>query len=87
LIELTYERRDGRDRYHQRHGEHVVTEAPEAVWLFAYAAAIAREPGVARGIKLFSEEISRDMSMLGICTLDEMHAGRLVRGERDNKRC
>jgi isopentenyl diphosphate isomerase/L-lactate dehydrogenase-like FMN-dependent dehydrogenase len=50
------------------------------VWLFAYAAAIAREPGVARGIKLFSEEISRDMSMLGICTLDEMHAGRLVRG-------
>jgi L-lactate dehydrogenase (cytochrome) len=46
---------------------------------FAYAAAIAGEAGVAHGIKLFSDEISRNMAMLGICAMEEMHVGRLVR--------
>jgi L-lactate dehydrogenase (cytochrome) len=45
---------------------------------FAYAAAIAGEPGVAHAIKLLSDEIFRDMGMLGISALDQMHEGRLM---------
>jgi L-lactate dehydrogenase (cytochrome) len=49
---------------------------------FAYAAAVAGEAGVAHGIKLLSEEISRNMAMLGIRSLDQMHPGRLVPANR-----
>ncbi|MDB5841836.1 MAG: L-lactate dehydrogenase (FMN-dependent) and related alpha-hydroxy acid dehydrogenase-like protein [Herminiimonas sp.] len=45
---------------------------------FGYAAAIAGEAGVSHAIKLLSDEIFRDMGMLGIHALDQMHPGRLV---------
>ena len=45
---------------------------------FAYAAAIAGKAGAAHAIRLLSEEISRNMAMLGICTLAEMTAHQLV---------
>ena len=43
---------------------------------FAYAAAIAGEAGVAHAIDLLTQEVSRDMAMLGINTLDELSAQR-----------
>jgi len=43
---------------------------------FAYAAAIAGEAGVAHAIDLLTQEVSRDMAMLGINTLDELSAER-----------
>lgn len=46
---------------------------------FAYAAAIAGEAGVGHAIDLLSEEISRNMAMLGIRTLEEMTRDRLIR--------
>lgn len=49
---------------------------------FAYAAAIAGKAGVAHGIALLKEEVSRNMAMLGICGLDEMTMDRLVTLER-----
>jgi L-lactate dehydrogenase (cytochrome) len=45
---------------------------------FAYAAAIGGELGAAHAIRLLSDEIYRNMGMLGIATLDQMHAGRLI---------
>lgn len=39
---------------------------------FAYAASIAGQRGVAHGIRLLSDEVFRDMGMLGIASLDEM---------------
>jgi L-lactate dehydrogenase (cytochrome) len=45
---------------------------------FAYAAAIAGDAGVGHGIKLLSDEISRDMAMLGAQSLDQIHAGMLL---------
>ena len=44
---------------------------------FLYAAAIAGEPGVRHGIRLLSEEIERDMALLGITTLAEMTRERI----------
>jgi L-lactate dehydrogenase (cytochrome) len=43
---------------------------------FAYAASIAGEAGVAHAIDLLSQEVSRDMAMLGINSLDELSAAR-----------
>jgi L-lactate dehydrogenase (cytochrome) len=45
---------------------------------FAYAAAIAGEAGVDHAIKLLSDEISRDMGMLGIQALSQMSLERLT---------
>jgi len=44
---------------------------------FLYAAAIAGEPRVRHGIRLLSEEIERDMALLGITTLAEMTRERI----------
>jgi L-lactate dehydrogenase (cytochrome) len=46
---------------------------------FAYAAAIGGVDGVLRAIALLREEIERDMAMLGINDLRELHPGWLVR--------
>jgi L-lactate dehydrogenase (cytochrome) len=46
---------------------------------FLYAAAIGGEPGVRRGIDLLSEEIDRDMALLGINRLGEMRPELLMR--------
>ena len=46
---------------------------------FLYAAAIGGEPGVRRGIDLLSQEIDRDMALLGINTLAEMRPELLMR--------
>nr|WP_089401382.1 alpha-hydroxy acid oxidase [Noviherbaspirillum humi] len=45
---------------------------------FAYAAAVAGKDGVGHGIRLLSEEVSRNMAMLGIRRLADMTADRLV---------
>ncbi|MFL6716896.1 MAG: alpha-hydroxy acid oxidase [Burkholderiaceae bacterium] len=45
---------------------------------FAYAAAVAGKAGVAHGITLLKEEVSRNMAMLGICGLNEMTMDRLA---------
>lgn len=44
---------------------------------FNYAAACAGEAGVAHGIRLISEEIKRDMALLGITTIEQMDESRL----------
>lgn len=49
---------------------------------FAYAAAVAGQAGVAHGIALLKEEVSRNMAMLGICGIDEMTMDRLVALDR-----
>jgi L-lactate dehydrogenase (cytochrome) len=45
---------------------------------FLYAAAIAGEAGVRHGIRLLSEEIERDMALLGITALAQMTRERVV---------
>jgi hypothetical protein len=45
---------------------------------FLFAATIAGEAGVHHGAKLLRDEISRNMAMLGISTLDEMKREFLV---------
>jgi L-lactate dehydrogenase (cytochrome) len=45
---------------------------------FGYAAAVAGKEGVAHGITLLKEEISRNMAMLGICGISEMTMDRLI---------
>jgi L-lactate dehydrogenase (cytochrome) len=45
---------------------------------FAYAAAVAGKAGVAHGITLLKEEISRNMAMLGICGISDMTMDRLM---------
>jgi L-lactate dehydrogenase (cytochrome) len=45
---------------------------------FGYAAAVAGKAGVAHGITLLKEEISRNMAMLGICGIDDMTMDRLI---------
>jgi L-lactate dehydrogenase (cytochrome) len=44
---------------------------------FVYAAAVAGEPGVDHALKLFSEEIFRNMGLLGITSLAQMDRSRL----------
>jgi len=44
---------------------------------FLYAAAIGAEPGVRHGIGLLSDEIERDMALLGITTLAQMTRERV----------
>ena len=46
---------------------------------FLYAAAIGGEPGVRRGIDLLSQEIDRNMALLGINSLAEMRPELLMR--------
>jgi L-lactate dehydrogenase (cytochrome) len=46
---------------------------------FIYAAAIASEAGVGHAVKLLSEEVDRDMALLGINRLEEMKPDLLMR--------
>lgn len=46
---------------------------------FNYAAAVAGEAGVRRGIALLREEVSRNMAMLGVTSLSELDASYLMR--------
>ena len=46
---------------------------------FGYAAAIGGEAGVRHAIKLLSDEIQRDLALLGIANLSELTPQRLVR--------
>ena len=46
---------------------------------FNYAASIAGEPGVRHAIDILSQEILRNMALLGINRLDEVRDGRVVR--------
>jgi L-lactate dehydrogenase (cytochrome) len=45
---------------------------------FNYAASVAGEAGVRRGIELLREEVSRNMAMLGVNNLAELDASFLV---------
>jgi L-lactate dehydrogenase (cytochrome) len=45
---------------------------------FNYAAAVAGEHGVRKGITLLREEISRDMAMLGVSSTSDIHADVLM---------
>jgi L-lactate dehydrogenase (cytochrome) len=45
---------------------------------FNYAASVAGEAGVRHGITLLRQEVSRNMAMLGVNTLDELDASYLV---------
>jgi L-lactate dehydrogenase (cytochrome) len=46
---------------------------------FGFAGAVGGEAGVCRGIELLSDEIHRDMGLLGISSLDQLDAGWLMR--------
>jgi L-lactate dehydrogenase (cytochrome) len=46
---------------------------------FGFAAAIGGEEGVSYAIRLLSDEVHRDMALLGITSLGEVTAGRIVR--------
>ncbi len=46
---------------------------------FNYAAAVAGEAGVAHAIGLLSDEVDRNMAMLGVSRCAELHRGLLVR--------
>jgi L-lactate dehydrogenase (cytochrome) len=45
---------------------------------FNYAASVAGEDGVRKAVSLLREEVSRNMAMLGVNTLDELDASYLV---------
>jgi L-lactate dehydrogenase (cytochrome) len=49
---------------------------------FGYAAAIGAEAGVAHAIKLLAKEVSTDMAMLGITSLDQLVGGSYLRKVR-----
>jgi len=49
---------------------------------FGYAAAVGGEAGVAYAINLLTQEISRDMAMLGITSLDQLDASSHLRDVR-----
>jgi L-lactate dehydrogenase (cytochrome) len=46
---------------------------------FNYAASVAGEAGVRKGIALLREEVSRNMAMLGVTELHELDASYLVK--------
>ncbi|EFF75056.1 alpha-hydroxy-acid oxidizing protein [Achromobacter piechaudii] len=46
---------------------------------FNYAAAVGGQAGVTHAIKLLQAEVDRNMAMLGINSVQEMHAGLLWR--------
>jgi L-lactate dehydrogenase (cytochrome) len=46
---------------------------------FIYAAAVGGEAGVGHAINILSIEVSRNMGLLGINSLREMHSDRLLR--------
>jgi L-lactate dehydrogenase (cytochrome) len=54
---------------------------------FNYAASIAGEAGVRHAIGILSEEINRNMGLLGINSLTEMRADRLFRLRGSNEAC
>jgi L-lactate dehydrogenase (cytochrome) len=47
-----------------------------------YAAAVAGQAGVAHAISLLAAEVSRNMAMLGIRSLDELSAAEYLRDDR-----
>ena len=53
---------------------------------FLYAAAVGGEAGVRHAIALLRDEIHRDMALLGLSTLADMRAERLMKGEGDKER-
>ena len=50
---------------------------------FNYAAAVAGEPGVRKGISLLREEVSRNMAMLGVTSLSDVGAGFLLESQAE----
>ena len=46
---------------------------------FLYAAVVGEEPGVRHAINILSEEVDRNMALLGINSIKEMGRDRLVR--------
>ena len=52
---------------------------------FAYAAAVAGEPGVTHAIRLLAKEVSTDMAMLGITSIDDITAASYLRSRIDNR--
>ena len=46
---------------------------------FVYAAAIGNKTGVSHAINILSTEINRNMGLLGINSLREMHPDRMLR--------
>jgi L-lactate dehydrogenase (cytochrome) len=46
---------------------------------FAFAGAIAGQPGIEHAIKLLSDEVSRDLAMLGVCNVPEIGPHLLMR--------
>jgi L-lactate dehydrogenase (cytochrome) len=46
---------------------------------FAFAAAVGGEAGVRHAIRLLSDEVHRNMALLGITSLAELTSDRLVR--------
>lgn len=50
---------------------------------FNFAAAVGGEEGVLHAARLLSQEVGRNMGMLGICSLDELDASVLVRDDQE----
>jgi L-lactate dehydrogenase (cytochrome) len=50
---------------------------------FSFAAAVAGEAGVLKGLELLKQEVSRNMALLGITSLDQLDAGFLTRNTPD----
>jgi L-lactate dehydrogenase (cytochrome) len=48
---------------------------------FNYAAAVAGEPGVRKGISLLREEVSRNMAMLGVTSVTEARGAVMLEGQ------
>jgi L-lactate dehydrogenase (cytochrome) len=46
---------------------------------FNFAAAIGGEAGVRHAINILSAEVDRDMGLLGLTNLDQLHAAYLLR--------
>jgi L-lactate dehydrogenase (cytochrome) len=50
---------------------------------FSFAAAVAGEAGVLKGLQLLQQEVSRNMALLGITSLDQLDASFLIRNTPD----
>jgi L-lactate dehydrogenase (cytochrome) len=48
---------------------------------FNYAASVAGEPGVRKGIALLRDEVSRNMAMLGVTSLSQLDASYLLKAD------
>jgi len=53
---------------------------------FAYAAAVAGEPGVTHAIRLLAKEVSTDMAMLGVTSIDNVTADSHLRSRTNHSR-